>query len=349
MDSDGDGRGNVCDPCPYDNLYGGGWFPFYDSDGDGRADQCDNCPHDPIPVDSTDTDGDGVGDACDCPGVNPTPYALCETQADCAGAGKCIFTMWADHCSRLPDADGDGLFDACDACPGNPNDGQFGITANSNLDAEERWASSLAPVSDPCDVVAQMVLRPDAVPSEDEDALCIVPGGTQEPCIDNVRFTATRAVGSLTDAVATFPPSPNLAPVGFRHCDCYFNGNLLSRDDCINSVCQLKFNDYPLAGSTSNYQMVTVASVTGNFGTITYPSSPTAPYIQRRFTSEVSQDLHLHPSDGIAGSSWEWETWRIGAKETITWKLKDDIDAGHVVGYGPDGDETAAPNVSWSS
>ena len=47
-----------------------------DSDHDGRGDVCDNCPFVPNGASQTDSDGDGVGDACDrCPGHNDNANA----------------------------------------------------------------------------------------------------------------------------------------------------------------------------------------------------------------------------------------------------------------------------------
>ncbi len=71
-DVDGDGVGDVCDPCPLDaNTTTCGTFDPNDIDGDGVPNASDNCPEDPNP-NQTDSDNDGIGDACDwCPAPNP--------------------------------------------------------------------------------------------------------------------------------------------------------------------------------------------------------------------------------------------------------------------------------------
>jgi hypothetical protein len=55
-DSDGDLRGDACDPCPLSSLD--------DADGDGICENTDNCPAHTNPT-QADADADGVGDACD--------------------------------------------------------------------------------------------------------------------------------------------------------------------------------------------------------------------------------------------------------------------------------------------
>jgi len=82
-DGDGDGIGDVCDPCPVDNPD--------DTDGDGVCNSDDICPSGD---DSVDNDGDGVPDACDpCPNDNPD------------------------------DLDGDGICYSNDVCPDTAIDG----------------------------------------------------------------------------------------------------------------------------------------------------------------------------------------------------------------------------------
>jgi len=86
-DSEFDGVGDACDPCPL-------FDPPFDFDGDGFCGDsmicagCDNCYFDP---NQTDGDGDGVGDACDnCPTISNSDQL---------------------------DSDFDGLGDACDPTP----------------------------------------------------------------------------------------------------------------------------------------------------------------------------------------------------------------------------------------
>ena len=55
-DADGDGSGDVCDPCPVDAPD--------DPDGDGACQSMDNCP-DKANQAQADLDGDGEGDVCD--------------------------------------------------------------------------------------------------------------------------------------------------------------------------------------------------------------------------------------------------------------------------------------------
>lgn len=88
-----------------------------DSDGDGRANACDNCPFNSN-ASQTDTDADGFGDACD-PCVGPGPV-------DADLDGTCDL---GDNCPGLanpgqPNADGDKHGDACDNCPAVKNNDQ---------------------------------------------------------------------------------------------------------------------------------------------------------------------------------------------------------------------------------
>jgi hypothetical protein len=106
-DSDGDGSGDRCDPCPTDATN--------DEDGDEVCGQVDNCPS-VWNGDQADYDGDGVGDPCDpCNDRDGDgfmdmdlyyPSTTCPYD-NCAGVAN----------PGQEDSDGDYSGDACDACP----------------------------------------------------------------------------------------------------------------------------------------------------------------------------------------------------------------------------------------
>jgi hypothetical protein len=120
LDTDGDGRPDDDDNCPYvvnpDQE---------DTDGDGIGDACDNCVE-VANEDQLDGDGDGVGDVCDnCPTV--ANAGQLDANADgigdaCDGDGDGIRDD-EDNCPTVAndvqtDSDGDGVGDACDPRPG---------------------------------------------------------------------------------------------------------------------------------------------------------------------------------------------------------------------------------------
>lgn len=151
-DSDGDGIGDVCDPCTDTDLDGFGNMDFpanacpvdlcpfaaganLDGDGDGWADECDNCPVKPNPS-QLDSDFDGLGDACDtCMDIdgdgfgNPGFGNTC-TDDNCVstfnpGQANSDSDAFGDDCDNCflvnnasqADTDGDTLGDECDGCP----------------------------------------------------------------------------------------------------------------------------------------------------------------------------------------------------------------------------------------
>ena len=158
-DTDGDGMGDACDPCPYDDDN--------DSDGDGfcnhicMGDDCvptpcfgdddgeceDNCP-DVYNPNQVDSDLDGIGDACeedcegdqDCDGVPDDGDDSGDPDDNPCDDGE--VNDCDDNCRETPnpmqhDMDDDGVGDACDDdtdndgipddddnCPLVPNPGQ---------------------------------------------------------------------------------------------------------------------------------------------------------------------------------------------------------------------------------
>lgn len=101
LDTDGDGMGDACDPCPLDEAN--------DEDHDGVCGDVDNCPS-IYNADQTDTDGDGCGDACDtCPG-NPD-----QIEPSVCGCGSC--TGWTSGpCTHLNDGTCVPFFPGTEIC-----------------------------------------------------------------------------------------------------------------------------------------------------------------------------------------------------------------------------------------
>ena len=117
QDTDNDGKGDVCDPCPFVPDVG----EQTDPDGDGISEACDNCPGVPNPG-QEDADFDFVGDACDnCAAVPNTDQA--DVDGDRVGdvCDNCVIQANPGQ----EDCDQDGIGDVCDACtippPGAPD------------------------------------------------------------------------------------------------------------------------------------------------------------------------------------------------------------------------------------
>ena len=112
-DTDNDGYGDDCDPCP--TVQGA------DIDSDTICDSLDNCPTVPN-VGQQNADGDALGDACD-----PCPH---DQYNDVDADNRCADI---DNCPEIynpgqEDLDGDGIGDPCDFCltdPLNDIDGDF--------------------------------------------------------------------------------------------------------------------------------------------------------------------------------------------------------------------------------
>ncbi|MBI4956805.1 MAG: hypothetical protein HY908_32610 [Myxococcales bacterium] len=71
-----------------------------------------------------------------------------------------------------------------------------------------------------------------------------------------------------------------------------------------------------------------------------------AHFPSRTFTNPIAEiDFETHPDDELPGDS-EYQTLRIGSPETLVWRVRRDIDAGHIAGHGANGHETAG--LFWS-
>ena len=137
-DSDGDGRGDACDP-------------LNDRDADGVADERDNCPTNHNP-NQQDSDGDGKGDACD-------------DFTDRDGDGVVDEN---DNCpyARNPDqrdSDADGRGDVCDAVTAMPSAGLLRAEVTSHTTRSAVFTLDLFAVA-----------RDSRFYSVDEDAFAIV-------------------------------------------------------------------------------------------------------------------------------------------------------------------------------
>lgn len=110
-DSDGDGLGDACDPCPTD--------PTNDADADGICGNDDNCPNTYNP-NQDDFDGDLIGDECDvCTDTDNDGYGNPGFAANTCPDDNCPDTYNPDQ----NDADGDGIGDVCDECTDTDGDG----------------------------------------------------------------------------------------------------------------------------------------------------------------------------------------------------------------------------------
>ncbi len=225
QDSDRDGRGDLCDRCPFDSrddTDGDGVCGDVDNcpdlynprqedpDSDGVGTACDNCNSNAKPAQG-DSDADSVGDACDnCPAApNPSqadgdrdgagdPCDRCplDSPDDPDGDGLCSS---ADPCPADPlnDADGDGLCADRDNCPSVPNADQ--ADSDSTLGDVRQWATSATASSEysPTDYSAmQATGAPDTPGCGDYPTAWSPLGGEPDPEWLELRYEkAVRATG----------------------------------------------------------------------------------------------------------------------------------------------------------
>jgi hypothetical protein len=156
LDSDEDGLGDACDPCPEDFLDDSdgdgtcdsddacnGFDDGDDADSDGNPDGCDPCPSDAL----DDSDGDGTCDSDDrCPGFDDARDTdsdgtadgcdLCPDDAadDSDGDGSCDSGDLCPGFDDTLDADTDGNPDDCDPCPADALDDSDGDGACDSVD-----------------------------------------------------------------------------------------------------------------------------------------------------------------------------------------------------------------------
>jgi hypothetical protein len=113
-DSDGDQRGNPCDPCPLLAQEVG------DLDADGLGDVCDQCPAVADPFEP-DTDADDTPDACDLDDDND-------------GIGDPSDACPLVEGASETDTDNDGVPNDCDNCVTVTNDNQFDMDEDGEGD-----------------------------------------------------------------------------------------------------------------------------------------------------------------------------------------------------------------------
>jgi hypothetical protein len=147
-DSDDDGKGDACDPCPLDPSND-------DSDGDELLDCADPCPQDG----DNDADQDGV-----CGDVDNCPADANEAQEDGDEDG------FGDVCDPCPessdheDTDNDGTLNCEDDCPEDPNKVEPGLCGCGEVDTADSDEDGTPDCLDPCPL--------DADDDKDDDGVC---------------------------------------------------------------------------------------------------------------------------------------------------------------------------------
>lgn len=214
-DSDYDGLGDACDPCPYDSLN--------DQDSDDICGDVDNCPTVYNP-DQEDNDGDGAGDVCDDDDDDDLVLD---------GEDNCQF-VWNPG---QENGDGDELGDVCDPCPNDPYNDQDGDGICGDVDncpgiynplQEDSNHNGIGDACDTCCVGIRGNVDGDP---EDEisvsDLLYLVeyqfgaPAGPEPPCFDEADVNASGEIDVadllyLVEYQFGSPPGPAPASCEWR-------------------------------------------------------------------------------------------------------------------------------------
>lgn len=313
-DIDKDGTGDACDLSPVTkngNAARGDSEQFNDLDGDWVADVADNCLEKKNYVKACTSSADCNGYACVGTGFKrcSNTGTVCLTVAQCSGpTAECLAGSGGatyGRCSRqLDDPDGNGVGGACDLCPGFANQK---IMVSSNLDSEFR--KQVQVMGDQCDPVPQLALRANVgrVLSTAPNEPLVALGSTASYTM----FSASTGLGAGAN------PSQLNAYTGTRYCDCFdpTTNALLSRADCMASLCRPADNSYDNGGT---YKPVRTSSAADG---IMPPSSGSlgqvfiAPY-----GSALTEDTYAHPATS--------ESWRLGGRMMLRWFHSDDIASG---------------------
>ena len=300
---------------------------------------CNNCPFKANPTGQLgDTDHDGVGGACDnCKLANPV--LACHGPSDCDGGilsclaapalygrctgsaptaclsdaectdGICVEVGQWGRCTRQVNGNGNGIGAPCDTCDEVP-----GVTlfSNSNDRAEKR--ENALPRGDVCDEVPLFVSRALAVPSSAQG-----PFDPEQVTL----FRSSAGIGSTT----TSPHPAVTANVGFRHCNCFVNGQAVSPDLCFGISCGSNPAEFDIPDQFTGWHRITTGT-NGNAFDQTFPR-PSWGYPGRARSTFTGAQNFVDTSSYLSSS----EQRRLGLVENIFWFTAEDVTAGRVLGF----------------